>query len=182
MQPLFVSCGYLSEKEQALLPLPDFKSLPPFLRALLTTDGTVTKSLESYFWERVAVKSLHQGPQVLGGDMPTIDKVGGDEVWGRRVSLVGEKSQQVYASAASYICLERLPSNMQVALKSGSIGIGGFLRECGYETYRQILSIGMSQSDELGPQIWRTYRIVMSKQPLMAITESFPLSVYQTQQ
>ena len=34
--------------------------LPPFLRSLLITDGTVTKTLEAYFWEPVQVQVLKQ--------------------------------------------------------------------------------------------------------------------------
>ena len=33
----------------------DIEAMPPFLRTLLVTDGTVTKSLEAFFWEPVVV-------------------------------------------------------------------------------------------------------------------------------
>ena len=56
----FKSGGYLSEstiltdsgKEL------DLSQLPAFLRTLMVTDGTVTKSLEAWFWEPVKVEVL----------------------------------------------------------------------------------------------------------------------------
>ena len=43
-------------------------ALPPFLRVLLTTDGTVTKSLEAYFWESIEVINRKQGYEKLAED------------------------------------------------------------------------------------------------------------------
>ena len=38
----------------------DLSLLPPFLRTLLVTDGTVTKSLEAFYWEPIKVVSITQ--------------------------------------------------------------------------------------------------------------------------
>ena len=79
MTQLFTSTGFC-EKDLALSNASSalkMSQLPPFLRVLLTTDGTVTKSLESYFWEPVAVVNISQHPQVLDTGLPLIDKVSG---------------------------------------------------------------------------------------------------------
>lgn len=178
MQPLFVTSGFLPKDEHIALQLPLFSELPAFLRVLLTTDGTVTKSLESYFWEPVEVVAQEQKELILPTDLPAINMMRGECVWQRKVILVGEGSQKHYALADSNICMSRLPRDMQQALKDGEIGIGGFLRQCGAETYRQIIDVGQSNHVSLGKVVWRTYRIVMNQQPLMTITETFPLAQY----
>ena len=38
----------------------NWEQLPPLLRILLVTDGTVTKTLEAYYWERISVDQLAQ--------------------------------------------------------------------------------------------------------------------------
>ncbi len=173
MTALFVSSGFLPSSlppnsQEATL---DWENWPPFLRVLLTTDGTVTKSLESYFWEPVEVLTLSQAYSALECDMTAIDCTKGDKVWLRDVSLKGSVSGCEYATAQSYIRLQALPHTMQLALKEGRIGIGEFLRECEYETYREILAVGESETNQ--NIIWRTYRIMMNKKPLMQITERF---------
>jgi len=175
MTALFVSSGFLSANSQTVTL--DWQALSPFLRVLLTTDGTVTKSLESYFWEPVEVRTLSQTYCVLEQDMTVIDCLKGDKVWLRDVSLCGQVSQREYATARSYICLQALPSSMQVALKVGHMGIGELLRECEYETYREILAVGESREND--DSVWRTYRIMMNKKPLMQITEQFNKKIFE---
>lgn len=184
MNHFFVSSGYLEPAEASLLALPRFDSLPSFLRVLLTTDGTVTKSLESYFWEPVHVETLEQGWITLREDKPEILRSVGDRVWQRKVRLVGGKSNVEYAKAESHICADQLPEDIRSALEAGKVGIGELLRECGLETYRQITRVGATPDSEvegagvLGA-VWRSYRIVMGHQPFIQITEEFPVSVYQ---
>ena len=51
----YVPQGTIRDSWGHAIPLAE---LPPFLRALLVTDGTVTKILEAYFWEPVVVDTL----------------------------------------------------------------------------------------------------------------------------
>ena len=53
----FLRDGVIRRGDTEALPI---QALPPFLRALLVTDGTVTKILEAYFWEPVEVQTLQQ--------------------------------------------------------------------------------------------------------------------------
>jgi len=62
------------------------------------------------------------------------------------------------------------------------VGVGELLRECGLETYREIVAIGEGGAAEPladDESIWRTYRIVMEHQPFIQITEFFPRPIYQ---
>ena len=178
MQPYFKSRGYVpggvvtNSKNEMF----HMERLPPFLRTLLVADGTVTKSLEAFFWEQVEVDNLGQAPTQLQHDAPALGLHAGATVLERRVRLVGVESKCVYALAHSLIKLEALPAHLREDLEQGRIGIGELLRERGLETYREILDVG--QSDATGEQIYRTYRIVIHHQAAIMITETFPCSVY----
>lgn len=179
MNTLFSTSGYtpfdiLSLDNGSSLHL---RELPAFLRVLLTTDGTVTKSIESYFWEPVLVKTRAQQRQILSCAVPYLNKAAGDEVMVRDVSLEGENSAKEYARAHSYVCTEALSANMAADLESGRVGIGELIRECGLETYRELVELGREEFN--GAQwITRTYRIVMAHRPFIQITEKFPLALY----
>lgn len=153
----------------------DVASLPAFLRVLLTTDGTVTNSLEAFFWEPVAVETIAQREMVLVEDTPHIERSAGDTVLARRVQLRGLDTDTRYVEAESLIRLDLLPANFQDELVAQKMGIGELLRDCGLETYREILEVGC---DEETKNLWRTYRIVTDHHPFIQITEHFPLSVY----
>lgn len=179
----FVPGGFLVSPDRECT---EMAALPPFLRTLLVTDGTVTKSLEAYFWEPVAVENLGQAVEPLEQDTPWLGLERGAEVLHRRVRLVGGESGTVYAHAESMIRLTRLPEPLRGELGQGRIGIGELLRECGLETYRELLDFGTRPVASLAhvftrpgeTLVYRTYRIAVGHQPAILITEHFPLSVY----
>lgn len=149
--------------------------LPPFLRVLLTTDGTVTKSLEAFFWEKIAVEPTTQTLVSLEEDVPALHCNKGQQVVSRHVKLCGIASRKVYATAQSLIRFDVLPSDFQRDLNSQKLGVGELVRECGLETYREILSVG---EDKQAGLVWRVYRIVMERQPFIQIQEFFPMDIY----
>lgn len=176
MQAYFKSRGYvpggiLTNSKNELFSM---ERLPPFLRTLLVADGTVTKSLEAFFWEQVAVENLGQALLRLTQDVPALELLTGAMVLERRVRLLGVESGRAFALAHSLIKLEALPAHLREDLQQGRIGIGELLRERGLETYREILDMGQSTDDA----IYRTYRIVIQQQPAIMITETFPCNVY----
>lgn len=180
MNKLFTSRGYtpfdmLSLENGSELHL---SGLPPFLRVLLTTDGTVTKSLESYFWEPVVVNKIKQQRQALDLDLSSIHKKAGEEVIVRDVTLQGENSARIFAFASSFVRPDALPDGICRDLESDRVGIGELLRECGLETYRELIALGKERADTGEQLITRTYRIVMGSHPFIQITEKFPLRIY----
>lgn len=161
-------------------------SLPPFLRTLLVTDGTVTKSLEAYYWEPVAVEAVTN--QVLEAQSPIawLDVQAGEEVVARKVLLRGKGSQTLYASAFSIIRLSLIPEQLRDRLLSGKLGIGELMREYGLETYRDIQEFGRTRdmSRYGGPEtdmpcVYRTYRIIFDHRPVILVSECFPVAVFQ---
>ncbi|MEO1767528.1 chorismate--pyruvate lyase family protein [Thiobacter aerophilum] len=150
------------------------EALPPFLRTLLVTDGTVTKHLEAYFWEEVHVDNLGQAEVILEAAVPALGLSAGEQVLRRRVRLRGRASKRCYGEAESLIRLPCLPERLQGELAAGRIGIGELLRERGLETYREILDVGWAGPDA----VYRTYRIMIRGEPTILITETFPCAPY----
>ena len=159
-------------------------SIPPFLRTLLVTDGTVTKSLEAYFWESVNIKTIEQGLCNAESNLPWLDVSKGEEVLTREVELRGSSTNRIYATAFSTIRPQAIPNYCREKLLKGEIGIGKLIRESGLESYREILEIGLDpekntdDSDGGIDLIHRTYCVYLSGKPALLITERFPLNVY----
>jgi chorismate-pyruvate lyase len=161
-------------------------ALPPFLRTLLVTDGTVTKSLEAFYWEPIDVETVSQAVVQAEADIEWLDLGSGDVIIARRVNLRGRTSSIVYTSANSLIRPDLIPDTLRAGLMAGALGIGELIRDCGLETFRELLEMGVSGSTppggdvELaaGPHIHRTYRIVIDGRPAILVTEYFPLAVF----
>lgn len=162
-------------------------ALPPFLRVLLTTDGTVTKSLEAYFWESIEVINRKQGYEKLAEDERLLAQPAGASVLLRQVTLQGKSSGTCYAWAESMVCATDLPERVRSGLESERLGIGEILRDCGLETYRKIVDYGEDLA-VVGPAaehtgstcIWRRYQICMGGKPFILIRECFPLAVFRS--
>lgn len=162
------------------------QALPPFLRALLVTDGTVTKILEAYFWEPVEVQTLQQ--EFVSAERPIewIQVDPGDRILVRRARLSGADSGSVYASAFSVIRTQLIPESFRQRLIDREIGIGVLIRDSGMESYREVLEVGIEADEGSSANtaakpldlVFRTYRIIIDGQPVILITESFPLDLY----
>ncbi len=185
----FRSSGYLADSRISGSDGGEFQvdELPPFLRTLLVTDGTVTKSLEAWFWEPVVVTPRQQHRQVLDAPLESLSAGAGDELLRREVCLTGKDSGRDYACARSLLRLAALPEGMRAGMLEGRIGIGELLREQGVETYREIIMLDYLRrgrhQDALLRQfdddlVSRSYRIQVSGEPAILVTEYFPVSVY----
>ena len=184
----FKTRGYIpggiikNTKNQAL----DVESLPPFMRALLVTDGTVTKILEAYFWEHISVQLRFQKLLVADWDIPFIDVTAGQQILEREVILKGDESSDIYCYASSYIRLESLQQELRDQLVAGKMGIGELLREVGLETYREIMDFSRknyvngdnSSSEKLIDTVERIYVISIDGRPAIQVTERFPLALF----
>jgi len=165
------------------------EGISPFLRTLLVTDGTVTKSLEAYFWERLEVQTICQDLEAISQDVAWLKLAAGSEVLTREVKLIGVSSERVYAGAYSMINLEAIPDYFSRQLIAGEIGIGVLIRDSGLESYREIVDFGAEKADavyygydsDVGSLdiIYRTYRIFLEGKPAIVITERFPRLVYE---
>ena len=189
-QSYFRSSGFLQNEiinTESGVPL-DLTQLPAFLRTLLVTDGTVTKSLEAWFWENVKIHPVSNRLEILQDGVVGLEVESGDKVLHREVMLKGVQSNQVYTCARSTVSLKHLPQEVGEALEKGEIGIGELLRENGVETYRDIFNINYlmepPKKDTLISSLQteilsRSYRIRVNGHPAIIVTEFFPVNTYQ---
>lgn len=155
------------------------ETLPPFLRALLVTDGTVTKALEAYFWEPVVVDTLRQDSIEAAAEIPWIEVTAGQQVMIREALLRGSDSGKQYAKAFSVIRSELIPASFRQRLINREIGIGVLIRDSGLESFREVMEVGVEpETPQQAPSLFRTYRIIIDGKPVILISETFPLALY----
>jgi long-chain acyl-CoA synthetase len=167
---------------------PDLSTLPPFLRVLAVTDGTVTKSIEAYFWEPVEVEVLAHAHMRSDQDYSDIEILSGEPILRRCVVLRGKITRSAYALAESILVAERVPEEMRRELIEGSKGIGELLRAAKRETYRELSAVRLAEAGEwaihLGVEkhaavMMRDYQIHIDGRAAIRIRESFPLLRFQ---
>lgn len=166
----------------------DLAAVPPFLRVLLVTDGTVTKNLEAYFWEPIDVELLFHDQLQSDREYPVIHVKAHDPVVKRRVVLRGRMTGSAYAFAETVIASDGLSADLRRSLIDDRKGIGELLRARQLETYREIVSVAHAQASEwasyLGVEptarvMVRAYTIHLERRPAMQIVEVFPEALFQ---
>lgn len=169
----------------------NLSQLTPFQRALLVTDGTVTRFIEAYTFSSVEIVQLHQETRTLPTNHAWLDTETGTEVVDRQVALQTEQKdgQQatVHAYATSLIVLNRIPQVIREGLTRKGQGLGQLLQRSGLETRRDLLWWGLDHPKDLPtvlrhlegtPFLSRTYRIVTDGHPIILINERFPFNGY----
>jgi chorismate-pyruvate lyase len=168
----------------------NLRALTPIQRALLVTDGTVTKFIEAVSMEPVEIVRLGQAPNRLRKDNPWLEVPAGSEVVARQVILRGKYSHKLHAYALSLIVSERLSEEVRRGLDLAHGALGQILLDSAVETRREVLWYGSEHIDELPPQlegrcdgdfIVRAYRIISKGKPVMMIMERFPASSEESQ-
>ena len=162
--------------------------LTPFQRALLVTDGTVTRLIEAYTLSPVEVVPLRETNRALGIEHAWLELPIGEHAVTREVVLqtptADTQTPKIHAYAISHVVYQRLPQSVVDGLKSKVGGLGALLQRTIWETRRDLLWWGVERATglphaidylESKPFLSRTYRVVAKKEPLMLITEKFPL-------
>lgn len=146
-----------------------YQDLPPFLRALLVADGTVTRLLGAYFAEGISIRTLDQSDFSMQQPLDHLRLCQGDTAFIRQVELIGASSQRHYASATSLLNPGMLDRNLFHELIDENVGMGEVLRNSARGSYREVLDIRKESDDS----VTRTYAVILSKQPAILITERF---------
>jgi chorismate-pyruvate lyase len=164
-------------------PTADQDGFTRFQRMLLSTDGTVTRLLETYAGEPIEVVKLRQELDVAGpGDEP-LCLAAGDSVLRRHVVLRGRRSRQNLLYAEAVVVPVRVDRGFLDALLATDVPIGALLAEHRMETFRENLVVARERAGRRGAHfgvdagaelIYRTYRIVARGVPVILITEKFP--------
>ncbi len=163
----------------------NLRTLSPFQRALLVIDGTVTKFIEAYTMEPVEVVRLSQEEMALAEEHRWLEAPRDTAVVARQVMLRGKYSHTFYAYAVSLIIADRIRATMRERLDLEGESLGRILLSQKTESRREVLWYGRERVDELpeavrreceGDFISRTYRVIAAGQPMMMITERFPVA------
>lgn len=156
--------------------------LDPFLRGLLFTDGTVTRSLAVHTLAPVSVERVSQSegpvPAAVAGYLETEP----DDFSIRRRVRIGSGAAAVPVLwAESHIVLDRLPPGFAGLLDGAPDGIGQSLQRVALESCRELLWFGFDAPPEWAEApssatratIRRLYRIISDRQATILISESF---------
>ncbi|MES2208102.1 MAG: chorismate pyruvate-lyase family protein [Pseudomonadota bacterium] len=174
-----------------------WKTLSPFARALLSTDGSFTLLLQAFSDEAIEPVVLMQEiktAELAGNTGQALKLQSGDQVLQRNVLLRAEQSKQNLVYATSCIAYERLLPEVRDQVLEGTKSIGLLLRSVQLESYRELINWGLCQSTDVAEMkgyfdsynnydmLYRTYRIVTKKLPLLIMSEYFPRHVFEEKQ
>ncbi|MBO6556364.1 MAG: DUF98 domain-containing protein [Pseudomonadales bacterium] len=148
--------------------------LPPFLRALLLADGTVTRLLGAYFAEEIAIRTLAQREFTMPADVSHLRLTEGDSAFIRQVELVGGDSGSSYASAISLLNPAMLEAKLFHELIDENVGMGEVLRNSARGSYREVLDVRRETQDT----VTRTYAVILASRPAILITEKFQIGAF----
>ena len=158
---------------------------PPGLlqRILLTTDGNVGRILENYAGEAIRAVKLDQSSSPGGEACHPLELAADEERLTRRVVLRGSTTGRTLLHAETLVAVARLHPLVRTGLLSTSEPIGRLLTTARLETFRDILSSGVTRAGAVAEHFdigededvfVRTYRIIAGGRPIMLITEKFP--------
>jgi chorismate-pyruvate lyase len=153
-------------------------TVPPFLRALLVADGTVTMLLEAYFREMIGIRTLAQQTFELRQQVPVLGVGCGDDLFFRKVELSGTESGQLYAFAHTLLNPAVINTRLFAELVTEDVGIGWILRNSARGSFRQVLQINAGGIGQMPNSVNRTYLVSIKGTPALLITEEFPLDAY----
>jgi len=142
--------------------------MDPVLRILLTSDGTITTSIEALTLGPVGVEVLRQ--EEVGIEAPAavfLAAVPGSRALSREVYLTANGRRLVCAS--SVILTEGLDRPLLQALRAGRKPLGRLLRESGRPVVRDRLQIASAD----GPVWMRRYRMGLGSKWIGLIQEQF---------
>jgi chorismate-pyruvate lyase len=160
--------------------------LEPFLRGLLFTDGTVTRTLEVQTLSPVSVEVTDQTDIAVSGRIAEhLEAPSGTESVRRRVLIGTGEPMEPAIWAESHILPSRLPAGFLGVLQGAADGIGESLQQVELESWREMLWLGVDShpawsgvdSHLSSPVITRLYRVITMGHPALLISESFSVTM-----
>ena len=155
------------------------------IKALLITDGSVTRLLECYNEAPISIRTVTQ--QVIPADDDIAEEMqigAGDPVNYRVVEICDQSMDIPLVHAVSYCPVNRLPEHARKSLMQADIPIGHILRDEKIESRREITSIRTFSGSDAPPSLpvsvasgrvfARRYRIIHQNLPLFRIDEFVP--------
>jgi chorismate-pyruvate lyase len=162
------------DRRTPVLPSLDLEALSPFVRALVTIDGSVTRYLETYAWEPIKVVVVEHGEQT-GDD--------GSRILRRVVAMRGLRSSLRYAAAVTEMPLALMPDEFRPLLADAARGVGQVINQLQLDTHRRIRSLRRERCEHRAsllalpadaPVLVREYEIKRDQRAFAFIREVFP--------
>jgi len=162
----------------------EIAQLDPFLRTLLFTDGTVSRTLEANTLTEVEVSAVEQLPSRVPAPLARFLELGQDEECIRRRVLMRTAETSLSVWAESYALPHRLPADFLGLLSGDPRGIGGSLQQLRLESWRELLWFGLApppqwsdSSASATTTLTRLYRVITAGLPALLISEAFTVEV-----
>ncbi|MBC2580386.1 chorismate pyruvate-lyase family protein [Clostridium sp. DJ247] len=166
----------------------DLSSLNVGTRLMLSTNGTLTTTLETLFFEKVEVfkifESLVKASEVSDSVKLRLNLCDEEMLLKRDVFLQGKTSKRNYVYATSYVAIDKLSPNFRDELVKSQTPIGYIWNRYKIPLYKEFISYTVSVVGDLaeGFQIKkdeilydRTYIVYSDNIPITIITEKFPM-------
>ena len=145
------------------------ESLPPFLRAVLLADGTVTSLISAFMGEEIDVLTVEQSFIKMPDELSFLELKKDATAFVRKVNLIGRTTNKRYASAESLLNPALIRTDLFRALTDEGVGMGEVLRNNDRGSFREIINI-QDASTEIAQ---RTYAVYLDRHPSILITETF---------
>jgi len=164
-------------------------SIPDAIKALLITDGSVTRLLECFSGSPVSIRTIFQNVIPASDDIAEEMEISpGDMVNHRIVGIYDGKMDIPLIHAISYCPVHRLPEHARRSLMQADIPIGNILRDEKMESRREISGIRTVNGSEVpavcrvpgpGERLFaRRYQIIHQNLPLFRIEEFVPDHIF----
>ena len=162
----------------------DIDSLSLLQRILLISDGTLTDAIEAAYLEPIQLVKLGIQSAPARSAVESLDLKSGEWLMQRDILLRGATSGNNYVYARTLIALDKLDPNLRRDLIESDNPIGRLWVQYKLETRKEILKIWRLPAGRLGRYfghaasaglLARTYRVISGGEPVMLITEYFPL-------
>ena len=146
------------------------ESLPPFLRAVLLADGTVTSLISAFMGEEIDVLTVEQSFIKMPEELSFLELEKDANAFVRKVNLIGRTTNKQYASQGK-LAQSSFYRKICFALTDEGVGMGAVLRNKAQGSYREIINI-----DDTSTKIAeRTYAVYLNGRPCILITEAFTI-------
>jgi chorismate-pyruvate lyase len=157
-------------------------------RIILIADGTLTKILEAFLFEKINLVKISEELIKSNFDIAPLAVKANEEIIIRKILLQGKDSKTNWIYAKSIIAIGRLSEEHRNKLINSMQTIGKLFLENRTETFKEIIDIqkeparnmsnyfNITSSDNM---LSRTYRVFSHGKPIMIITEKFPENYFQ---
>jgi chorismate-pyruvate lyase len=167
--------------------LANLAQLHPLQRIILMHNGTLTKLLESLLGEQLTVLKLHESVESSQNEMTYLELPANQNIVQRKICLQGKNSGVNWLYAESVIALDRLPPLFCEELLNSQMPIGKLWIKHRVEIFKELLPPFEETAEDLAilfdiktsqRLLGRTYRVFSQQQPIMMLTEKFPVHYF----